>query len=207
VGDGSTYEVPAFDRQAMKIEVSLLAEWYLPHKRGKPLTDSEKSDYYALWDTLIDQLADCETGLLLRDFHSPNLIWQSQNSGVRQVGLIDYQDAMIGPSAYDLASIVQDARVTISPELQARLLSHYLDSRRSEPSFDEAAFLKAFAIMSAQRNCKLAGIWVRLLERDGKPGYMKHMPRTFRYLSAALSHPELAPLKDWCLRMGMEFDD
>lgn len=206
VGDGSGYEVPPFDRQAMKIEVSLLAEWYLPHKRGKPLTDSEKSDYYALWDRLIDQLADCETGLVLRDFHSPNLIWQPKNSGIRQVGLIDFQDAMIGPTAYDVASIVQDARVTISPELQARLLSHYLENRRSTP-FDEAAFLKAFAIMSAQRNCKLAGIWVRLLERDRKPGYMKHMPRTFRYLSAALSHPELAPLRDWCLRMGIEFND
>ena len=207
VGDGSAYEVPPFDRQAMKIEVSLLVEWYLPYKRGTPLSDDEKNDYYALWDRLIDALAGCETGLLLRDFHSPNILWQAQNNGIRQVGLIDYQDAMIGPSAYDLASIVQDARVTISPELQARLLSHYLDSRRSAPSFDEALFLKAFAIMSAQRNCKLAGIWVRLLERDGKPGYMKHMPRTFRYLSAALSHPELAPLKDWCLRMGMEFDD
>lgn len=206
VGDGSAYEVPPFDRQAMKIEVSLLAEWYLPHKRGKPLTDSEKSDYYAQWDRLIDQLADCETGLVLRDFHSPNLIWQPQNSGIRQVGLIDFQDAMIGPTAYDVASIVQDARVTISPELQARLLSHYLENRRNT-SFDEAAFLKAFAIMSAQRNCKLAGIWVRLLERDRKPGYMKHMPRTFRYLSAALSHPELAPLRDWCLRMGIEFND
>ncbi|MDH7808882.1 MULTISPECIES: tRNA (adenosine(37)-N6)-threonylcarbamoyltransferase complex ATPase subunit type 1 TsaE [unclassified Rhizobium] len=205
VGDSSTYKVPPFDRQAMKIEVSLLVEWYLPHKRGKPLTDSEKSDYYALWDRLIDTLADCETGLLLRDFHSPNIIWQEHNAGIRQVGLIDFQDAMIGPTAYDLASIVQDARVTISPELQERLLSHYLDIRRDEPSFDEASFLKAFAIMSAQRNCKLAGIWVRLLERDGKPGYMKHMPRTFRYLSAALSHPELAPLKDWCVHMGMEF--
>lgn len=205
VGDSSTYEVPPFDRQAMKIEVSLLVEWYLPHKRGKPLTDSEKSDYYALWDRPIDTLADCETGLLLRDFHSPNIIWQEHNAGIRQVGLIDFQDAMIGPTAYDLASIVQDARVTISPELQERLLSHYLDIRRDEPSFDEASFLKAFAIMSAQRNCKLAGIWVRLLERDGKPGYMKHMPRTFRYLSAALSHPELAPLKDWCVHMGMEF--
>ncbi|HCD83575.1 MAG TPA: bifunctional tRNA (adenosine(37)-N6)-threonylcarbamoyltransferase complex ATPase subunit type 1 TsaE/phosphotransferase, partial [Agrobacterium sp.] len=207
VGDGSTYEVPPFDRQAMKIEVSLLVEWYLPHKRGKPLTDGEKSDYYALWDRLIDTLADCETGLLLRDFHSPNIIWQQQNSGIRQVGLIDFQDAMIGPTAYDLASIVQDARVTISRELQARLLSHYLDGRRNTPSFEETAFLKAFAIMSAQRNCKLAGIWVRLLERDGKPGYMQHMPRTFRYLGAALSHPGLAPLRDWCLRMGMEFND
>ncbi|MGG2478339.1 bifunctional tRNA (adenosine(37)-N6)-threonylcarbamoyltransferase complex ATPase subunit type 1 TsaE/phosphotransferase, partial [Rhizobium sp. BR5] len=63
---------PAFDREAMKIEVSLLVEWYLPHKRGKPLTDGEKRDFFAIWDDLIDALAGCETGLLLRDFHSPN---------------------------------------------------------------------------------------------------------------------------------------
>lgn len=205
--DGGTYEVPPFDREAIKIEVSLLVEWYLPHKRGKPLTDSEKQEYDAIWDGLIDSLAGCETGLLLRDFHSPNILWQARNEGVRRVGLIDFQDAMIGPTAYDLASIVQDARVTISPELQARLLSHYMTRRKTVASFDEATFLKAFAIMSAQRNCKLAGIWVRLLERDGKPGYMKHMPRTFRYLRAALSHPELALLKEWCIRMGMDFND
>ncbi|MFK0207544.1 tRNA (adenosine(37)-N6)-threonylcarbamoyltransferase complex ATPase subunit type 1 TsaE [Agrobacterium sp. NPDC090283] len=205
--DGSTYDIPPFDRQAMKTEVSLLVEWYLPHKRGGALTDGEKREYYAIWDGLIDALAGCETGLLLRDFHSPNILWQAENSGIRQVGLIDFQDAMIGPTAYDLASIVQDARVTISPELQTRLLSHYLGSRNATPSFDETSFLKAFAIMSAQRNCKLAGIWVRLLERDKKPGYMKHMPRTFRYLADALSHPELAPLREWCVRMGMDFND
>jgi len=200
------HHIPDFDRTAMKMEVRLVLDWHLPWKRdGQAASDAERDAYLAIWDDLIDQLADAEKNLLLRDFHSPNILWQEHNADIRQVGLIDFQDAMIGPTAYDLASIVQDARVTISPELQERLLSHYLDIRRDEPSFDEASFLKAFAIMSAQRNCKLAGIWVRLLERDGKPGYMKHMPRTFRYLSAALSHPELAPLKDWCVHMGMEF--
>lgn len=212
-GDGGSYQIPPFDPQAMKIEVSLLADWYLPHKRGgAPLSQDDRQAYEALWDDLIDRLRGCETGLLLRDFHSPNIIWQHRNTGIRQVGIIDFQDAMIGPTAYDLASIVQDARVTIPPDMQQRLMSHYLGIRSAAPSsdgaaFDEASFLEAFAIMSAQRNCKLAGIWVRLMERDGKPGYMKHMPRTFQYLSTALSHPELSPLKAWCIRMGMEFND
>ena len=201
------HHIPDFDRMAMKIETRLLTDWYLPWKRGAPASDDEKREYGEIWDGLIDLLQTSETNLLLRDFHSPNIIWRGDREGLDRIGLIDFQDAMIGPTAYDLASIVQDARVTISPELQARLLSHYLDGRRNTPSFEETAFLKAFAIMSAQRNCKLAGIWVRLLERDGKPGYMQHMPRTFRYLGAALSHPELAPLRDWCLRMGMEFND
>src|SRR5690606_27541389 len=105
----------------------------------------------------------------------PNLLWQNDKNGLEQVGVIDYQDAMIGPSAYDLASLVQDARVDIPEELQANMMGAYFSARRLS-SIEEAQQRKSFAIMSAQRNCKLAGIWVRLMKRDGKPQYMRHMP-------------------------------
>jgi tRNA threonylcarbamoyl adenosine modification protein YjeE len=200
------YDVPVFDAQAMKIEVSLLVEWYLPFKRGAPVRDDEKREYFAIWDGLIASLKDCETGLLLRDFHSPNIIWQPEEQSHRKVGLIDFQDAMVGPTAYDLASIIQDARVTIEPSLADTLKAEYLGLRAGHPGFNEAGFLSAFAIMSAQRNCKLAGIWVRLMQRDGKPGYMKHMPRTLTYLRSALEHDSLAPLKGWCVKAGVDFD-
>ncbi|MFB2603317.1 bifunctional tRNA (adenosine(37)-N6)-threonylcarbamoyltransferase complex ATPase subunit type 1 TsaE/phosphotransferase, partial [Rhizobium phaseoli] len=107
------------------------------------------------------------------------------------------------PTAYDLASIVQDARVTIEPELFRQLMDDYLARRRAQDGFDEAGFMKAWAIMSAQRNCKLAGLWVRLLQRDGKPDYLRHMPRTLAYLNVALEHEALAPLRDWCARAGI----
>ncbi len=204
LADGATYEISPFDADAMKIETSLLLDWYLPHIRGEEIGRSEKQGFFAVWDQLIEKLDDAEQGLLLRDFHSPNIIWQADKSGIQRVGIIDFQDAMIGPKAYDLASIIQDARVTISPELQARLMEHYLDIRRKNPDFDEKAFLKAFAIMAAQRNCKLVGIWVRLMTRDGKPHYMKHMPRTFSYLRSALEHPDLGPLRDWFERAGVD---
>lgn len=204
VADGVTYQVPGFDADAMKIETSLLLDWYLPHLRGTETSDEERESFFAVWDQLIAKLADAETGLLLRDFHSPNIIWQESKPGFQKVGIIDFQDAMIGPTAYDLASIIQDARVTISADLQSRLMTHYLDSRRNHPTFDEAAFLKAYAIMAAQRNCKLVGIWVRLMKRDAKPHYMKHMPRTLAYLSSALQHPELAPLRDWLANAGVD---
>lgn len=110
---------------------------------------------------------------------------------------------MIGPTAYDLASIVQDARVTIERPLHDRLMDDYLSLRRAQGNFDEAGFLKSWAIMSAQRNCKLAGLWVRLLQRDGKPGYLKHMPRTLSYLAIAFEHEALAPLRDWCAKAGI----
>lgn len=204
VDEGITYQVPPFDADAMKIETSLLLDWYLPHVRGHETRSDERQSFFAVWDELIEKLADTEKNLLLRDFHSPNIIWQERETGIRKVGIIDFQDAMIGPTAYDLASIIQDARVTVSTDLQARLMSHYLDIRRKNPTFDETAFLKAYAIMAAQRNCKLVGIWVRLMKRDSKPHYMKHMPRTLAYLRSALAHPDLGPLRAWLAQAGVD---
>lgn len=204
---GPIHHVPDFDPTAMKMEARLLLDWYLPWKRGEQASDEERQDYLSIWDGLIGQLADAEKNLLLRDFHSPNIIWQPQESGVRSIGLIDFQDAMIGPTAYDLASIVQDARVDIPKALADQMMIDYLTLRRSLGDFDEARFLKAWAIMAAQRNCKLGGLWVRLKERDGKPQYLQHMPRTLRHLSTALAHDALAPLREWCARAGIELPE
>jgi tRNA threonylcarbamoyl adenosine modification protein YjeE len=204
VTDEHIHHVPDFDRTAMKMEVRLVLDWHLPWRRdGQAASEAERDEYLAIWDSLIDELETTEKNLLLRDFHSPNLIWRAREAGLKRIGLIDFQDAMIGPTAYDLASIVQDARVTVEPDLFRQLMDHYLSLRRAQGGFDEAGFLKAWAIMSAQRNCKLAGLWVRLLQRDGKPGYLKHMPRTLSYLKVALEHEALAPLRDWCTRAGI----
>ncbi|WP_160007490.1 tRNA (adenosine(37)-N6)-threonylcarbamoyltransferase complex ATPase subunit type 1 TsaE [Rhizobium sp. 18055] len=204
VTDSHIHHIPDFDRTAMKMEVRLLLDWHLPWKRdGASATDGEREDYLSIWDGLIDQLDLAEKNLLLRDFHSPNIIWRETETDIQRVGLIDFQDAMIGPTAYDLASIAQDARVTIEPNLFQRLMEHYLSLRHAQGGFDEAGFLASWAIMSAQRNCKLAGLWVRLMQRDGKPGYIKHMPRTLAYLDVALQHETLAPLRDWCVRTGI----
>jgi tRNA threonylcarbamoyl adenosine modification protein YjeE len=197
------HRVPDFDRDAMQIEVSLLVDWYLPHSRGRPASDAERSEYVALWDRLIESLAAAERNLLLRDFHSPNIIWRPEAQGTDRVGIIDFQDAMIGPSAYDVASLVQDARVDMPDGLPEGLLDHYLGLRAQQGGFDRTRFLRDWHVMAAQRNCKLAGLWVRLMQRDGKPFYMRHMPRTFRNLQLALSHPDLAPLRDWCRKAGI----
>ncbi|MCV9998249.1 tRNA (adenosine(37)-N6)-threonylcarbamoyltransferase complex ATPase subunit type 1 TsaE [Pararhizobium sp. YC-54] len=198
-----THHIPDFDRTAMKIETSLLIDWYLPWKRGDKASDAERAGYVAVWDQLIDLLTTSEKKLLLRDFHSPNIIWRGDRSGFDRIGIIDFQDAMIGPTAYDVASISQDARVTIEPDLREEMLSLYCAERHALGDFDETAFRRDWHLMSAQRNCKLAGIWVRLMQRDQKPFYMKHMPRTFSYLEVALKHEALAPLRDWCIKAGI----
>ncbi|THV22133.1 tRNA (adenosine(37)-N6)-threonylcarbamoyltransferase complex ATPase subunit type 1 TsaE [Peteryoungia ipomoeae] len=201
---GQMHVIPDFDRAAMKFETELLLDWYIPHRRGGgAATAEERADYLEIWNGLIDHLADCERSIVLRDFHSPNIIWRADKIGTDRVGLIDFQDAMIGPAAYDVASLVQDARVTVDRALMDNLLSDYVEARSADPAFDVASFHKAFAIMAAQRSCKLLGLWVRLKDRDGKPGYMAHMPRTIRHLGIAFEHPVLAPLRAWYARVGI----
>lgn len=204
VGDGSAHLLHHFDRDAMMIEVELLSDWYVPRLNNAPINADLKQDYIAAWDKVFSQLKSVEESLLLRDVHSPNILWQSHKTGMDRVGLIDFQDAMIGPAAYDVASLIMDARVTIDPGMQDLLLAAYVEERRDgNATFDETGFKKAFAIMAAQRNAKILGIFVRLDERDGKPFYLKHLPRILTYLERVIDHPALAPVKDWCDKNGI----
>lgn len=204
LGVGISHHIHDFDRDAMMIEVELLSDWYVPRISGAALGPTQKAEYLAAWDEVFSQLNNTEQSLLLRDVHSPNILWRENETGINRVGLIDFQDAMIGPSAYDVASLIFDARVTIVPDIQDHLLGTYIDERRSaDPGFDEALFRKAFAIMAAQRNAKILGIFVRLDERDGKSFYLKHLPRVRSYLDRVIVHPALAPVKQWCEKAGI----
>ncbi|KAA3449010.1 tRNA (adenosine(37)-N6)-threonylcarbamoyltransferase complex ATPase subunit type 1 TsaE [Mesorhizobium sp. SARCC-RB16n] len=200
---GVVHDVPPFDRDAMLIEADLLIDWYVPAISGRPASDALRSGYHGKWNALLDRLQDSEYTLMLRDFHSPNIIWRGERSGLDRLGIVDVQDALIGPSAYDVASLAMDARVTISPDMEQRTLAAYVAARQAAGPFDKAAFLEAYAIMAAQRNSKILGIFVRLEKRDGKPYYLKHLPRIRDYLRRALSHPALADLRDFYSAHGL----
>ncbi|WP_420960516.1 tRNA (adenosine(37)-N6)-threonylcarbamoyltransferase complex ATPase subunit type 1 TsaE [Brucella sp. IR073] len=192
------HTIPDFDRDAMMIEVELMSSWYAPWVRGQALDEASRASFEAAWDAVFQHLDGAEKSLVLRDFHSPNILWRTEAEGFGRIGLIDFQDAMIGPAAYDLASLAQDARVTIEPELEARLFAAYCDERlKMGGAFDETNFRAAYAIMAAQRNSKILGIFVRLNKRDGKPFYLKHLPRIRAYLTRALAHPVLEPVRLW----------
>lgn len=194
VAPGVVHAIPPFDRDAMMIEVDLLLDWYIPYVSGAPTDDSVRTRFAAEWNRLFDRLADKEISIVLRDVHSPNLIWRAERKGHDRLGLIDFQDAMIGPSAYDVASLALDARVTVPPGIEQSTIAAYMAGRRAAGAFDEAGFLEAYAIMGAQRNSKLLGIFVRLDRRDGKPQYLAHLPRIGDYLQRTLGHPALAGL-------------
>ncbi|AKI02869.1 tRNA threonylcarbamoyl adenosine modification protein YjeE [Hoeflea sp. IMCC20628] len=199
-----THHVPAYDSRAMQIEVELLTDWYLPWRRDTAVGEEERQSYLDLWQALFARLKSAESHLVLRDYHSPNLIWRNDKSGFDRLGIIDFQDAMIGPSAYDVASLCQDARVTVDPDLAGRLLDRYIAARHeANAEFDEAGFREAYAIMAAQRAAKILGIFVRLKQRDGKSGYMRHLPRIEAYIAASLTHPVMQPLHFWFAKAGI----
>jgi N-acetylmuramate 1-kinase len=197
VADVETYRLPFFDRAAMLIEVELLVDWYLDYQRGYGPDAAEREDYLGLWNEAFDRLAADRHTIMLRDFHSPNLIWREDRVGDERLGIIDFQDAMIGPAAYDVASLVQDARVSVPADMRARLLDRYLEVAAAAGLTDEEAFKRDYAIMAAQRASKILGIFVRLDRRDRKPDYLKHLPRMRAYVTEALAHPDLTALRRW----------
>jgi aminoglycoside/choline kinase family phosphotransferase len=191
------YVIPAFDTDAMLIEVSLLLDWYLPD-RGVDVTEAVRESFFALWRPLLDSALAVPATWAIRDFHSPNLIWLADRQAIARVGVIDFQDAVLGPPAYDVVSLAQDARVDVPEALEIALLSRYVRGRRSDdPAFDPAAFAESYAMMSAQRNTRLLGVFSRLNRRDGKPHYLRHQPRIWTYLNRALAHPVLTGLRTW----------
>jgi aminoglycoside/choline kinase family phosphotransferase len=191
------YRLPHYDIEAFLIEAELLLDWYLPSVDAPAAADARDA-FVALWrDALAPALAAPSTWVL-RDFHSPNLLWLPGRDSVAQIGVLDFQDALIGPAAYDVASILQDARVDVPETLEVALLSRYVRARlKDDRNFDTAGFTQLYATLAAQRATKILGIFARLDRRDGKPQYLRHMPRIWNYLQRALAHPALAPLKGW----------
>jgi hypothetical protein len=188
----------AYDEAALLAETDLLTEWFLPLALGRPAHLEELAEHRRLWAEVLSRAPGRRNAFVHRDYHAQNLLWLPQRSGVARVGLIDFQDALAGSRAYDLISLIEDARRDVSPELAERTTTHYLAMMKAQGlAVDEAPFRTDMAVMAAQRNAKIVGIFARLYRRDGKARYLALLPRVWNYLERDLSHPALAPLKAW----------
>ncbi|WP_166300035.1 tRNA (adenosine(37)-N6)-threonylcarbamoyltransferase complex ATPase subunit type 1 TsaE [Bradyrhizobium sp. 2S1] len=192
-----SYDIPVFDIDAWLIEIGLMLEWYLPDRGVQP-SEELRADFLGMWRGLLEKPAAAPQTWVIRDFHSPNIIWLAERTGILRVGIIDFQDALLGPAAYDVVSLLQDARIDVPEQLELSLLTRYIKARRAtDENFDPAAFAELYAIMSAQRNTRLLGTFARLNRRDGKPQYLKHQPRIWTYLERSLAHPALTSFRIW----------
>jgi tRNA threonylcarbamoyl adenosine modification protein YjeE len=193
------HRIPPYDIEAFLIETELLLDWFLP-RLDAPMPDSERASFREVWRELLQPAIESPPTWVLRDFHSPNLIWLPQRSGIARLGILDFQDAVMGPAAYDLASLLQDARVDVSEQTELELLGRYVRGRsQAEPNFDAGQFIRMYVTLAAQRASKILGIFARLDMRDGKPQYLRHLPRVWGYLQRSLGHPALESLSAWYL--------
>lgn len=201
LAEGGAHQLPPYDHALYLREVLLFADWYMPAVLGRVLTADERREFVALWNEILGPLDGGRPVMVLRDYHADNLMWLPErgDDAVARVGLLDFQDAVRGPAAYDLVSLLEDARRDVDPALAAAMVERYLAA--APAGTDPVAFRRAYAVLGAQRNMKIIGIFTRLLARDGKAHYLTLLPRVFGHLAHDLAHPALAPLRAWVERM------
>jgi hypothetical protein len=182
--------LPPYDGDAMAREVRLFTDWYAP---ALGLEVDEASWLPAWREAWADVLRVVETDpvLVLRDYHADNLMVLD---GRDELGLLDFQDALAGHPAYDLVSLLQDARRDVVPALEEEMIARFVVAAKVA---DPALFRAHYEVLGAQRNTKILGIFTRLWKRDGKPHYLSLQPRVWGYLERNLAHPATAPLKAW----------
>ncbi len=187
-----------YDSTALVAETDLLTEWFLPLALGRAATADEIAEHRGLWGAALAGIAGSRRVFVHRDYHAQNLLWLPERDGIARVGLIDFQDAVAGSMAYDLVSLVEDARRDVSPGVAQAATTHYLATMQAQGApLDETAFRREMAVMAAQRNAKIVGIFARLYKRDGKPRYLALLPRVWGHLERDLAHPALAELRAW----------
>ena len=187
-------DIAPYDAATYLREAQLLTDWYLPAATGQDTSPDLHAEFNDLITKACAGLA--ESTVALRDYHSENLLWLPDRDGIKRVGQLDYQDALLGHPAYDLVSLLEDARRDTSPVLQTAMFDHYV----AQSGVDPVTFRSAYNVLGMQRNIKIIGIFARLCVRDGKPAYLKHMPRVWAHLQRDLTDPALKPLKDWVAR-------
>ena len=191
--DAVSRGTPLYDDALLLREALLLTKWYLPAVSGQSTTEAALDAFRDVWRELLPRARHVPDTLVLRDFHADNLMRVAGREGIAACGLLDFQDAVVGPVSYDFISLLEDARRDVDSVVRAAARERYLAAFPLDPD----AFDISCAIIGAQRHCKVLGIFTRLRDRDGKDGYLRHVPRLWRLLERAAAHPGLTPLKHW----------
>lgn len=186
--------LPHYDEGRLLEETLLLVDWAWPALKGTPAPAAARESYLAAWRAVLPAAEAVPPTLVLRDFHVDNLMVLPGREGIAACGLLDFQDAVLGAPAYDLVSLLRDARRDVPTALAETMLDRYL---AAFPTLDDEAFGRAYWTLGAQRNAKIIGIFTRLSRRDGKHGYLRHLPRVWCLLEAELAHPFLTPVRGW----------
>jgi aminoglycoside/choline kinase family phosphotransferase len=191
---GVSWPLLTYDAVALKAGADLFVDWQPAFNPALRFDEAARAEWDALWGAVAARGEAGASVFIHRDFHAENLLWLPGRSGYARVGMIDFQDALLAHPAWDLHSLLQDARRDVAPELEAAALDRYFAQR---PGLDRAAFMADYAALAALNEARILGVFARLIVRDGKPRYRQFMPRMWRHLERNLQNPALAELKAW----------
>ncbi len=191
--DATAISIPSYTIDTMIKEVMLLAEWFIPSALGQKLADQKLLELEQVWRDALADVAQDTSVLVLRDYFVDNLMLVEGQNSIEECALLDYQDALIGSPAYDLVSLIEDARRDIDPVVRRTVLAHYFDGN---DSVDRLKMLEAISILGAQRHAKVLGIFTRLSVRDDKHQYLEHLPRVQKLFARSLASPKLSAVRD-----------
>jgi len=186
-------DIAEYDTELLLRESVLFVDWYLAAVIGSEQAATLRPEFLKLWQDLFERAPWLPNVVVLRDYHADNLLWLPERTGVARVGLLDFQDAVMGSPAYDLVSFIEDARRDVQPETSMTAVNHYIQQMQ----WDADSFMALYSLLGAQRNCKIVGIFTRLAVRDGKEHYLSLLPRVWKHLEHDLQHPILRPLQNW----------
>ncbi|MDD9841451.1 MAG: phosphotransferase, partial [Alphaproteobacteria bacterium] len=194
--NGDNYQLQDFDIDVLMAELGQFFDFYLAGQ-GVAISQAARANWQAIWRRILPKAATMPPVLVLRDYHSPNLHWLEARQTIARIGMIDIQDALLGSPAYDVVSLLQDARRDIDEDLCARLLNFYFEERQLNKPAEQETFKMAYAILGAQRNFRIAGVFTRLAQCNNKSSYLVHLPRVMNYIEKNLQHPALADVAIW----------
>lgn len=180
-----------------------LIDWYAPCALRRVNLDGLVEDYLAVWDDIERSLPPVPRGFLHIDYHFENLMWRPDQDGLARAGLLDFQGAMSGPVPYDLANLLEDARVDVPAELRQAMMTRFCASMDAE---EKALFKSWYRVLATQFHCRVAGQFIKLALQHGKPQYLAHLPRVQHYIESGLNDPVLAPLQKWLAAHNIYFD-
>lgn len=183
-----------YTKDILLAEIKPFVEYYLPIWLGENVTQSAKDDFYEIWSKLLDHVDIFPKKLVLRDMHVDNMILISNRSGLKRLGLIDFQDALYGSPIYDLVSVLEDARFEVPTKIVQHVINRYLNFYKNITRKD---FLLVYAILAAQRNSRILGLFASKVDLINGKKYLQYVPLVKKYLDNNISHPILLPLKSW----------
>jgi aminoglycoside/choline kinase family phosphotransferase len=190
----SAIDLPRYDADLFIDQVMLLADVYVPAALGRAATTDERTELEQAWRATVPKAMEIGTSLLHRDYHVDNLMRLPNRPGPAACGLLDFQNAGLGPISYDLVSLLEDARRDVPTQFATAMLDHYLSSF---PTLDRDAFHRSYAVLGAVRHTRIVAVFARLHLSHGRSEYLQHLPRVWRLLEAKLAEPALAPVRDW----------